>query len=67
MDGTVVSTHSEAWRHECEARAILQIPRLWDRQQHLARTEKLRGKKTADALKNTMLAIWDAQQKNNAA
>lgn len=61
VDGTVVSSYSEAWRHECEARAILAIQPLARRQRTLDNIERHRGKKVADALRDTMLEIWNAR------
>lgn len=34
-DGQVVCTWSEDWRHECEARQIVRMPTLQDRQAYL--------------------------------
>ena len=31
IDGSVVASDSEAWRHECEARAIAKLATLADR------------------------------------
>lgn len=62
VDGTVVSNYSEAWRIECEARAILNTPGLDRRQARLDRIERSRGKVTADQLRKAMLDIWNARQ-----
>lgn len=67
IDGTVVSNYSEAWRHECEARAILGVPRLYDRQKMLERIEKIRGKATVDKLRATMMIIWGKAQQDKSA
>lgn len=61
-DGTTVSSYSEAWRHECEARSILNLPTLPRRQARLDHIERWRGKAAADQLRDTMLAIWNARQ-----
>lgn len=61
-DGTPVSSYSEAWRIECEARSVLAIPSLDARQFHLRQIERIRGKASADALRSVMLAIWQKQR-----
>lgn len=61
VDGRKVSSYSEEWRHECEARSILNIPKLYRRQMHLQDVEKWRGKATADALRDTMLELYAAR------
>ena len=61
IDGTTTDTSSEAWRHECEARAILALPTLADRRAHLDAIEKRRGKPEADRLRATMGALWDKE------
>lgn len=58
MDGTVGDSSSEAWRHECEARAILAMPRLDQRRAFLAGVEKKRGEAARLALQKTMTALW---------
>ena len=57
IDGREVPTDSEEHRHECEARAILRLPTLGQRREWLESIERKRGKKEADRLKATMLAI----------
>jgi hypothetical protein len=61
IDGTEVSTNSEQWRHECEARAISSLPTLADRRAWLEQIEKRRGKDEASRLRVTMRALWDAK------
>ncbi|MGQ3289056.1 DUF7696 family protein [Sphingopyxis sp.] len=61
-DGTPVSNYSEEWRRECEARGILRLPSLFDRQQRLKALEKTRGKPAVDQLRESMTAIWNAAQ-----
>ena len=60
IDGTEVDSASEAWRHECEARAIAALPTLADRRAWLEAVEKRRGKDEADRLRKTMTALWEA-------
>lgn len=64
VDGSTASSYSEAWRLECEARAILALPDLHRRQSHLFRLEKSRGKAAADGIRKIMLDVWNARQAN---
>jgi len=64
-DGTEVSSSSEAWRHECEARWILALPSLDERRAWLASLEKRRGKAHVEQLKQTMRQLW-AQPRQTA-
>ena len=63
VDGTIVCSTCEAWRHECEARAILRLPSLNERRAWLDALEKKRGKEARDALQVTMGAIWQAERR----
>jgi len=60
IDGTQADSASEAYRHECEARAIAALPTLADRRAWLEAVEKRRGKDEADRLRRTMKALWEA-------
>ncbi|MDT7834978.1 DUF7696 family protein [Aquabacterium sp. OR-4] len=62
VDGTVVDSASEAWRHECEARAITMLPTLADRRAWLENLERRRGRAAVDALRATMRALWEARK-----
>ena len=53
-DGRVVSSSSEAWRLECEARTIL---KRRDRKEYLEKVRQKRGVDAAVELRNEMLAI----------
>ena len=57
-DGTEVSSYSEAWRMECEARWILKLPSLDERRAWLQSLEKRRGLAHVDQLKATMRTLW---------
>lgn len=68
-DGTEVSNYSEEWRHECEARAILNMTPLAARRAYLYGTidkwgklsggiDKKRGQDALKALEATMVALW---------
>lgn len=61
IDGTEVDSASEAWRHECEARAIAALPTLADRRAWLEAVEKRRGTGEADRLRGTMKALWEGR------
>lgn len=69
LDGTVVSSRSEEWRHECEARAVLNMKPLAARRAYLYGAlnhwNKLAGgvaQKRGDAavkrLEDTMVQLW---------
>ncbi len=64
LDGREVSSSSEHWRHECEARAIAALPTLNERRAWLEAVEKRRGKDAADRLRVTMKALWDAKTRS---
>jgi hypothetical protein len=53
-DGRIVSSSSEAWRLECEARTILKRK---DRKEYLEKVRQKRGVDAAVELRNEMLAI----------
>jgi hypothetical protein len=60
-DGTVVASDSEAWRHECEARHVINMPTLEQRRAYLAGIEDKRGAAAAAALRATIEALWKAR------
>ncbi|RQO57982.1 hypothetical protein DBR47_14415 [Paucibacter sp. KBW04] len=62
IDGTQVPSDSEAWRHECEARAIAALPSLAQRREWMQSLEHRRGKAEADRLRATMTALWKAKK-----
>lgn len=61
VDGRIVSTDSEEWRHESEARAICRLPTLQERRAWLDDIAKRRGAGAADRLRRTMKAVWDTR------
>lgn len=61
IDGTEVDSASEAWRHETEARMVVDRPTLVERRAYLSEVERRRGKAAADALRVTMDKIWKAR------
>jgi hypothetical protein len=62
IDGTEVDGASEAWRHECVARAIAALPTLAQRREWLEQIERRRGKGEADRIRQTMGELWQAKQ-----
>ena len=62
-DGRQVDSASEEWRHECEARAIADLPTLADRRAWLESIEARRGKDAADQLRAKMKALWQAKKR----
>lgn len=60
--GEQVCSSSEAWRKECEARMVLDMPNLAIRQRYLALVEARRGKDACWALKDVIRAIWKQRQ-----
>jgi len=61
LDGRIVFSDAEAWRHECEARNLLKLPTLEARRAMLAAVELKRGTDAAEALRATMLLIRGAE------
>lgn len=66
-DGAAAPSDSEAWRHECEARAIAALPTLAARRAWLAEIAKRRGDPAADRLRATMRAVWSARTQGGGA
>lgn len=63
LDGRQVDSASEEWRHECEARAIVELPTLVDRRMYLDEVERRRGSDAAKRLRDTMMQIWEARKR----
>lgn len=72
IDGRVVSSYSEEWRHECEARAVLAMTPLAARRAYLYGTLnqwnkpaggilQRRGPEAVKRLEETMIALWRAR------
>lgn len=61
IDGRVVDSWSEDWRHECEAREILALPTGDMRRDRLAAIRSRRGPGAANALRKTLRAMYAAQ------
>ena len=62
-DGQMACTYSEAWRHECEARMLLNMRTLEGRRGAILAIASLRGRPVADLLQDTMAAIWKSRHK----
>lgn len=58
-DGRVVSTYSEAFREECEAISILDIPDRNHRNVALGKVRDRRGKEAAERLEVLCRTIWN--------
>jgi hypothetical protein len=62
IDGTEVDSSSEAWRHECEARAIAALPTLAQRRAWLEDLARKRGVIEVDRIRKTLKRLWEAKQ-----
>ncbi len=62
IDGRLVSTASEAWRHECEARHIAKLPTRAQRQDYIGSVTQRRGPAAAQALQALATQIYTAQR-----
>jgi len=62
-DGRKVSSWSEAWRHETEARSICHMPTMAERRLYLDRIERRRGTAARKVLEAEVRAIWDAERR----
>ncbi len=57
----MLDKNSEAWRHECEARAILALPTPSARNGHLSKIEKARGATVRERLESTVYSLREQQ------
>lgn len=62
-DGRQVSSHSEEWRHECEARSVCRLPTVQKRRAYLKRVGEIRGENARKALEVEIRAIWASEFK----
>lgn len=62
IDGSTVLSDSEAWRHECEARHLLDGMQLGPRRAYLAAIKAKRGDAAYARLADTITAIWMARR-----
>lgn len=63
-DGRVVSSYSEEWRQECEARAVLAMPNRNDRTAFLGNVKRHRGEAAALALRELVTVLWGSRLAN---
>lgn len=63
IDGRQVPSDSEAWRHECEARAVMNMPTLEARRGYLAKVGAIRGAQARKLLEATIAEIWATRKK----
>lgn len=77
-DGTKAGSYSEAWRLECEARAVLAMPTKRQRQEYIfgklntlgefrGGIEQVRGKASADQLADMVRRLFYARRAANDA
>ena len=68
IDGQVVDSTSEAWRHECEARAVAHMPSTQQRHEYIEIVRRARGAPTAEALKAlaTRIRLKDVLRRDEA-
>lgn len=57
-DGRQVLSDSEDWRHECEARTVLEMATKQVRLEFLDKLEKRRGPDARRALELTIMNLW---------
>lgn len=57
-DGREVDSSSEDFRHECEAKYVLNLGTKEKRIQFLTKIEERRGKPSRTRLEQTVLSIW---------
>lgn len=62
LDGRTVCSSCEDYRHLCEARYILARPSTFERRQYIDAVERKRGAVAADALRATILLLWEARK-----
>jgi len=62
IDGRLVDSASEAWRHECEARTLPGLPTTNKRKAALQGIAGKRGPAAAAALRGTMTTLWAHDQ-----
>lgn len=61
VDGRTVCNTCEDWRHECEARAIMDLRSTNERRAWLEGIEKKRGQAARLALQDTIKALWPSR------
>lgn len=67
IDGSTACTSCERWRHECEARSVVNRPTLAERRSYLNTVERKRGKAAREQLERTILELWKRERRKAAA
>ena len=57
IDGTEVASDSEAWRHECEARSVANMPSTQQRHEYVDAVTRKRGAEAGKALRDLATRI----------
>ena len=57
--GTTVDSSSEEWRAWCEAKHVLKLPKLNDRQLYIESVTKVRGQQASQILQDNIRVIWN--------
>lgn len=63
ITGEQVSSSSEAWRHECEARHVAQLATRAERQHYIAEVTRKRGAAAGQALQTLATTIYNTERK----
>lgn len=62
VDGTETCTWSEAWRAECEARHVCDLPTIFDRRSYLVKIQHKRGDQAWLQLRAAVAEVWKSRQ-----
>lgn len=65
-DGRQVLSDSPEWRHECEARTILDMPNKQVRLELLDKIEKRRGANARRELEQSIMTLWHSRRAADA-
>lgn len=65
-DGRTVCRMCEDYRHECEARAVMNMPSRRQRVEYIEMVSKHRGKAEATRLHDTVLVMWERRSRRSA-
>lgn len=63
IDGREVSSSSEEWRAECEARWVIRLPSRSKRYEYLEKVSSFRGEEAANELKAHVLRIYEHKKR----
>lgn len=64
IDGTQVKSDSEEWRHECEARAVMNMPTRERRNLYIYKVAKARGDACAQQLRRKVIELWGSKSQS---